>query len=271
MIRLAFSNLACPDWSLDQVIDAAQRFGYEGVELRLLDGEVIDPLRLPSGRRAHVGQRFQNARLPIVCVDSSIRLTEGAQQVDPALRAFLQLAHDWGSPQVRVFGGPWPPGWSESQVFDKVAEILTRSAPLAERLGVAIVLETHDAFSRAETIAEVLERIRSPMIGALWDTHHPFRMGETPEQSIRFLGDRLLHVQVKDARRRDSGWELVLLGAGEVPVAETVRLLQERGYNRWIAVEWEKKWHPEIPDAAIALPQHLEMLRKWIPAQAVEA
>jgi len=271
MIKLAFSNLACPDWTMEEVIEAASRFGYEGVELRLLNGEVIDAPALPRGLRAYVGQLFANARLPIVCVDSSIRLTDGAKQVQPSLLAFLQVAHDWVSPLIRVFGGPWPQGQSDSEVFDQVAEILSTVAPAAERLGVAIVLETHDAFSRAATIAEVLKRVPSTAIGALWDTHHPYRMGETPSQIIGLLGDRLLHVQIKDARRRDNGWDLVLLGEGEVPVAEAVELLLQRGYDRWISVEWEKKWHPEIADPTVALPQHVQLLRKWLSAEAARA
>jgi len=239
------------------------------VELRLLDGEVIDATAITREQRFRIGRLFADARLPIVCLDSSIRLTAGEEQVRSALLAFLQLAHDWGSPLVRVFGGPWPEGRSDAQVFDQVAEILARLSPAAERAGVAIAIETHDAFSRAATIAEVLKRVPHPMIGALWDSHHPYRMGETPQQVIALLGDRLLHVQVKDARRRDSGWDLVLLGEGEVPVAEAVKLLLQRGYDRWISVEWEKKWHPEIADPAVALPQHIERLREWLEPNVV--
>jgi hypothetical protein len=60
----------------------------------------------------------------------------------------------------------------------------------------------------------------------------------------------------------------VLLGAGEVPVAQTVGLLRQHGHDRWIAVEWEKKWHPEIADATVALPQHIEVLRQWLGPRA---
>jgi len=267
-MRLAFSNLACPDWSLPEVVDAARRFGYEGVELRLVGGEVIDPDALPPSERASVARLFAQARLPIIGVDSSIRLTTPDHDgVERAIHRFLELAHDWKSDFIRVFGGAVPPGLSPQQAFDRAAERLNRVAPAAERLGVDIALETHDAFSSAANVAEVLRRVDSRAVGALWDTHHPHRVGETPPQILNLLGDRLLHVQLKDARRREPGkdsWDLVLLGQGEVPVAETIKLLRERGYARWIAVEWEKKWHPEIAEPAVALPQHIEMLRRWL-------
>lgn len=269
MIRVAFTTLACPNWSLPQVIEAARRYGYEGVELRLIDGEVIDT-GMPRSERERVRRLFASADLPVVCVDSSIRL---AAPVDPeateaALLGFLELAHEWHAPLVRVFGGPWPPGSSRDQVLTDVARILARAAPTAQRLGTGIALETHDSFASAVTIAEVLRRVASPAVGALWDLHHPYRMGESAKQVVDLLGDRIFHVHVKDARRHNDGWDLVLLGQGDVPVAQSLDALQHRRYDRWVAVEWEKKWHPEIPDPAVALPQHIAVLRSWLTPQA---
>src|SRR5687767_15500147 len=41
LFRLAFSTLGCPAWTIEQAGEAARRLGYEGVEIRLLDGEII--------------------------------------------------------------------------------------------------------------------------------------------------------------------------------------------------------------------------------------
>jgi len=264
MSKLAFTTLACPDWSVPQVIDAARRYGYDGVELRLIDGEVID-VSMPRDERERIGRAFAGAGLPIVCVDSSIRLAavDEAAKLEEDLLGFVELAHGWQSPLVRAFGGPFP-AERAGQVFDGMAAILDRVTPRAEQLGVAITLETHDAFASAATVAEVLRRVPSLAFGALWDTHHPYRMGESPDQVLDLLGDRILHVHVKDARRAGDGWDLVLLGEGEVPVADSLKALRRRGYDRWVAVEWEKKWHPEIPEPEVALPQHAELLRAWL-------
>lgn len=268
MSKLAFTTLGCPNWSVPEVIDGARRYGYEGVELRLIDGEVIDE-KMPREERERIGRLFGEADLPIVCVDSSIRIATGEApgEVEQTLRGFLQLANEWRSPMVRVFGGPWPEGRTPQEVFDGVADLLSRVAPEAERLGVAIALETHDSFSSAATVAEVLRREPSAAFGAIWDTHHPYRTGESPDQVLDLLGERVLHVHVKDARRNEAartGWDLVLLGEGEVPVKESLEALKRRGYDGWVAVEWEKKWHPEIPEPEVALPQHAELLRQWL-------
>jgi len=50
----------------------------------------------------------------------------------------------------------------------------------------------------------------------------------------------------------------------EAPVADMLGLLMAGGYPHWISVEWEKRWHPEIAEPQVALPQHLRVLAEWM-------
>jgi hypothetical protein len=59
---------------------------------------------MSAAERVRVKQTIAAACLPIVCVDSWIILT--AEEAGPELRRFLELANDWESPFVRVYGGP---------------------------------------------------------------------------------------------------------------------------------------------------------------------
>ncbi len=104
--RIAFSTLAFPDATLAAAVSAGRRWGYSGVALRLIDGELIDPA-MPAARRAQVRRTLATAGLPVVAVDSSIRLT--GDDPGPDLHRFLQLASDWEAPLVRVFGGDLDP------------------------------------------------------------------------------------------------------------------------------------------------------------------
>ena len=267
-MKLAFSTLGCPAWSLDQVVATASDLGYEGVELRLLDGEVIPP-DLPAGERQRVKKAFASAGIPIVCLDTSARFTapepEARRRQEQDVRAYLALANEWEAPLIRIFGGNLAPGVDEAQGVAYLAESLNHLAPDAERAGVTIALETHDAFSAGRLVAEVMKRVPSPRVAPLWDTHHPYRMGETPQQTWDYIGERMVHTHVKDAvRKPDGGWQLVLLGQGEVPVKEAMAIWAQRGYAGFVCVEWEKKWHPEIPDPEVALPQHARVLRQYL-------
>ncbi len=264
-LPIAFSTLACPDASLAAAAALGRSCGYAGIELRLIDGELIDP-SMPAPARELVRRTVAAAGLPVVAVDSSIRLT--GEYPGPELRQFLELANDWEAPLVRVFGGPLGQDAGERRAqIEAAARVLEAAVPQAERLGVAIGVETHDDFSSSRRVAELLALVDSASVGAVWDSHHPFRVGESPAEVYANLGPRLLLAQVKDARRdsgADSGWQLVPLGEGEVPVREMIGLLTAGGYQRWLSVEWEKRWHPEIDEPQIALPAHLTVLREWL-------
>jgi sugar phosphate isomerase/epimerase len=270
--RIAFSTLAFPDATLAEATSLGRSWGYSGIELRLVDGQLVDS-SMPLPERIRVKQTVAAAGLTIVSADSSILLT--ADNAELELRRFLELANEWEAPLIRVYGGPLAEEAKARQAqMEGAAGVLLRTVPLAERLGVAISIETHDAFSASSVVAELLALVDSKWVGALWDTHHPHRMGETPAEVYRYIGPRVLHLQVKDARRsavHKGGWQLVPLGEGEVPVREMLGLLAAGGYGGWISVEWEKYWHPEIESAEIALPQHLEVLQKWTQDVAGEA
>jgi sugar phosphate isomerase/epimerase len=48
-----------------------------------------------------------------------------------------------------------------------------------------------------------------------------------------------------------------------VPVRESLAALDATGYDGWLTVEWEKRWHPELAEPEDALPRELETLMRW--------
>ncbi len=236
------------------MLAAVREYGYDGLELRLLGGEPIDALALDAGTRRAVGTTLARAAVPLVCLDTSIEL---ARPFDRELPAAVELACEWGAPAVRVFGGP-------SGELDHIARRLEPVLGRAEELGVTVALETHDSFASAVLVGELLQRVGSPSFAAIWDVHHPYRVGEAPEAVLRALGGRIQLVHVKDARRRGEVWELVALGEGEVPVRESLAGLRVAGYDGWLTVEWEKRWHPELAEPEVALPRERETLARWL-------
>jgi fatty-acyl-CoA synthase len=246
-MRVAFSNLAAPGWTLERTVDAVQDLGYDGLELRLLDGEPIDVLELaPSTRRAVAAAL---AEIPLVCLDTSIELVGAFER---ALPAAIELAREWGTDMIRVFGG-------DVRDLDDVAR---RLEPLLQE-DVTVALETHDHFASAERVAALVRIVCSPSFAAIWDLHHPTRVGESPTDVVRALGSAVRLVHVKDARRRGDDWELVPLGEGEVPVRESIAALDAVGYEGWLSVEWEKHWHPELAEPELALPRELAAIRAF--------
>ncbi|MEZ4861420.1 MAG: sugar phosphate isomerase/epimerase family protein [Caldilineaceae bacterium] len=265
---LAWSTLGSPEWSFEHTVEQAAANGYQALEVRILDGVII-PVDLSAERRRQMKAVMAQYNISIVGLGLSTRFSSP----DPAerqanvtdLQRYVELANDLGAPMVRSFGGNVAEGQSLEQTIDWVAAGLNAAASTAEREGVTIVLETHDAFCRGAEVAKVLAQVSSPAIAAVWDVHHPFRMGESIEETWRLIGARTHHVHLKDARKRaDGSWQLVLMGEGEVPCRAVVDLLRRNGYQGYLSMEWEKKWHPEIEEPEVALPQHAQVVREWL-------
>jgi sugar phosphate isomerase/epimerase len=267
---LAFSTLGCPGWSFDHAAAQAAAHGYAALEVRLYGPDII-PADLSQSERTAIRKSLATHAIGIIGLGASTRFAfpdadERNANLDQLI-AYLELAADLEVPMVRTFGSPGQIAISMEDAIDYVADALNAVAPHAERLGVDVALETHDAFCKGQDVAAVLAQVDSPAIGAIWDVHHPFRMGEAVETTWQVLGPRVKHVHIKDAKlRADGSWQLVLLGQGEVPCRQVVELLHREGYQGNIAVEWEKKWHPEIEEPEVALPQHAAVLREWFAA-----
>lgn len=265
---LAYSTLGCPAWSFEHAAEQAARHGYSALEVRIYNGDII-PADLDRAQRDAIRAVLARTHIGIIGLGLSTRFAfpdaeERKENLD-LLHRYLELASDLEVPMVRTFGSPGQISISMDEAIQYVADALNAASPAAERLGVTIVLETHDAFCKGVDVAKTLAQVDSDAIGAVWDVHHPFRMGEDIETTWRVLGPRIKHVHIKDARLRpDGSWQLVLLGEGEVPCHDVVKLLDREGYQGAIAAEWEKKWHPEIEGPEIALPQHAEVLRAWM-------
>lgn len=265
---LAWSTLGSPGWSFEHTVEQAAANGYDALEVRLLDGQIIAS-DLPAERRRQMKAVLQQHNLRLVGLGLSTRFSSP----DPAerkanieeLRRYLELANDLEAPMVRTFGGNVAEGQTLDQTIDWVAQGLIGGVSTAEAQGVTIVLETHDAFCRGAEVARVLAQVNSPHVAAVWDIHHPFRMGESIEETWQLIGTRVKHVHIKDGiKRADGSWQLVLLGEGELPCREVIQLLYAKGYRGYLSAEWEKKWHPEIEEPEVAMPQHAQVMRQWI-------
>lgn len=243
---LAFSTLGCPDWDLDQILDCATRNGYDSVELRGYRDSMDLPTAGPfaQANRAATRERFTNAGLRICCVGAS---ANSADFQPEHVASHCALASDLGCPLVRVFPGPPSPDSSTH---------LRAYGDIAAAHGVAIVIETHDHGSTGAQLAALLADTQHPHVGSLWDQHHPFRQGESPEETLRQLLPTLRHVHVKDS----VDGTYCLPGQGDIPIAAMLQMLGDAGWHGTVSVEWEKRWCPTLADPEIALPAYARFL-----------
>ena len=264
-MQLAFVTLSCPEWTLEEAFARGAANGCAGIEIQLIDGQFADSRLLAQNR-----QRLRDLSASSGCRLFSIGTLVGLAHQDRAEqaeaiaegRAILEIAGDLGADFIRVFGS-WrlssPPGeWMTDAATDTLSALIETAA----RAKVRVALETHDHFNSSARVASVVNRLDSPWVVALWDLMHPFRAGDTMESALANLGDRLGYVHVKDGRRRGDTFETTMPGEGEMPIAEALQALARRGYDGYVAYEWERGQGSNLPTIDQALPAAMAVMRR---------
>ena len=276
LIKLSFSTLGCPSWDLEKIVRSAAKMGYDGVELRgLLEdldisrrreftADINETKRLLTDYGISVSGISISARFAVIDPD------EKREQFDEARRN-MALASDLGAPIVRIYGGRIPKGFTHETIMPIIAQNLREIGDEAEDYDVTLALETHDDWIDTSLCARLMKEVNHKRVRILWDLHHPYRMkGEKPEETYRNIGQYTVSIHVKDSIMENSKVKYVLLGEGDVPIKEMLRMLMEGGYRGYAVVEWEKRWHPELLDPEIVLPQYAHKMREWLDEIASE-
>lgn len=272
-MKLAFSTLGCPDWSLQQVAEHAGEYGYEGVELRIKGDRHVDP-SLNASERRHAAESFRSRGVEIRSLSGYTTFTGKTREEVEAnvqqLRVNAELAHDLGAPYVRTFLGKVPEGMTFDFAVAQVAESLARCAELVRPLGVSIIIETHDDFSASAAVERVFREAGHPDgLALLWDTVHTYHSGETAQQVVGRFGSSIVHTHFKDCvpdahNPRGHQYRYVLTGEGYIPIRENIAALRSIGYDGYLSFEWEKMWYPDLPGPEVALPHYLRYMRELL-------
>jgi sugar phosphate isomerase/epimerase len=268
IVKIAFQTLACPDWSWERILDEAQRMGYDGIEMRGLQGEMYLPKAAPfrPDRLDETKADLRRRGLSICCLDSSCSFHDPAK-TDTALeegRQYIDLAVKLEVPFIRVFGDLLPSHVDRAVTVSRIAAGLTELGRYAEGKGVTVLLETHGDIHNAEIIQSIFARTESAAVGLLWDFEHPYLHGEEPETTFGQLSGYIKHTHVKDAKKLPEGKKLCLIGDGDVPVANIIALLKENGYQGWLSLEYEKKWVPDLEEPEVSLPAFMAYVKNII-------
>ena len=260
-MKLAFTTLGCPDWDLEQIISRSREYGFDGIDFRGYLA-ALDVTGTPefSSRAAETARRIADAGLEVPCFSTSISVNGDEQKRRDNLteiQRYAKLCPVFGTPFLRVFGqGETSP--REQAVEDFVANIQPLLKVAADS-GAVILLETHDSWTESSRIAEVIRRVGSPSLRVLWDIHHPWKVSnESLDHTWDHLGSWVSYTHWKDATPSD---KLCLMGKGVLPLEDWYRLLNSNGYDGYCTLEWEKRWHPEIEDPEIALPDFVRFMK----------
>ena len=250
-MKYSFMTFSTTGLSLEENLQAAKRYGYDGIEPRLdaKHAHGIEVSSTPAQRRA-VRKQASKAGIAIACLATSIKYADAASAAEMVRQTHerIDLAGDVGCPTLRVFGGQLPQGVTREQAVALLVESLSSVADHAGERGVTLCLETHDDWSDPEYVAEVLRKVNRPNVAVNWDFLHPVRSAQVSvEASFRTLQFRIGHVHAHDWDPKTG--KICAIGDGVVDHRRAIQLLASIGYKGFISGEWidYEPWEVHLP------------------------
>ncbi len=272
MASIAFSTVACPDWTLDRVAQFAAGSPFHAVELRTFGVDsrsfACDPAltgpekvrRMFSGAGASIcslatGTRFDAPVMPPVI---GALISDDEVEVREACRA-IELAAQLGCPAIRVFAHDIPERESRGSALARITRRLTKVLDHARNTPVRVMLENGGGFPSVADLTEIIERVDHPLLGASYSLVAGLEAGDDPVRAISALGTRLMVARVKDL----ADGRPTRVGDGDVPVEAFVEALGRSGFGGTIVYEWDRAWFADIETAEAVLPDACKVLFEW--------
>lgn len=256
------------------MVRRAAQWGYDGLELRGLQGE----LHLPAApalayNPEHVQVLFAENKVQLVCIGSSVSLTSRDRRELRRQRGILEenieLAGRLGCPAVRIYAGEVQKLDTQRSALARAAEQLAQVAPLAGRLGVTILVENGGDCPSSVDLWFLMDSVDHPNVRVCWNQCHAMPALERATVSLPRLGSKLGLVHLCDGDFDEQGVLLgyKVLGEGNVGAAKQIELLKGLIYRGYLIFEWPKLWVESLPDPESVLPATSKFLRAQLDAK----
>lgn len=256
MMHHTFSTLGCPELDLDGALNLACRHGFRIIELRALANRVDLPVwfeevyETPEKLAAHL----EGHQVKVCAMGTSFRLVGNTEADRAALVEFTRWADALDTGYLRVFDGG---ATGSGEEMEEAAATLAwwREERMKHFWAVDLMVETHDSLLTSPILTDFFKVAKGTAL--LWDAHHTWRKGgEDPLLTWKAVRKHTVHVHVKDSVAVPSArhpYTYVLPGDGEFAMKRLKAELQADRYSGVVSLEWERMWHPDLPELDKAL------------------
>ena len=221
---------------LPTLIDACEKSGMEGVELRTTHAHGVEPT-MDAAARAAVKERFAKTSVRLYALGSACEF----HSPDPAVvrknieatRGFVQLAADLGAWGVKVRPNGLPKEVPEDQTLRQIGAACRECGEFAKEKGIVLFVECHGAgTARLDRMAKIMQYCDHPSVGLGWNCND----GETQDGSPRAYFDLckpwIRHVHIQDLSEKRYPW------------GELLELLKAMRYDGFTMIETTAKGDP---------------------------
>ena len=260
-MKICFSTLGCADRSLAEVLSLAQSFSVDALELRGLCGEVniLKMAQLSPESRLTTKNTFRKHGITPLILGTSCMFHDESKLENTLKEGFyaIDTASEIGFRGIRVFGDRIK--GDESDCLCRIANGVSTLCQYASDKGVEVLLETHGDVNNAKRLGAVSEICsKYENFGFIWDVGNTWdTYAENWRDFCDSFGSLVRHVHLKDVACDG----LVLPGKGDIPLRAMAEYLDAQGYTGYLSLEWEKKWHLELPVIEEALTALFEVFK----------
>jgi sugar phosphate isomerase/epimerase len=225
-----------PRRSLPEQIEWLGKNGFDFLDLTLEPPEAASwKLNPPEVKHilADAGLVVVGHTAPFLPIASPVEGLRRAavQEMLHCMDVFAEIGVKWMNVHPRT-----APMHDRAFTIDRNLESLAELVRHGSEIGLGVMVENVPGFNTASELGDILRKL--PQLGLHLDVGHANLMTSTntTAEILGAFGDRLRHVHLHDNR----GGELDLhlpLGAGNINLPESLRLLKQSGYDGTITLE----------------------------------
>lgn len=263
-MKLAFSTLGCPGWSWEEIYATAKDLGLSGIEIRGIGADIYAPHAKPF-KEEHIQKTLDTLKklgLEISMLTSSAFMfdIENQEAVIKEAREYIELASKLGCRYIRVLGDrdAAPEGSIDIEHVKKTYKMI---CDIGEAHHVMPLIETNGVFADSSLMASFMKALNHPNSGVLWDIHHPYRFFlESPATTYGRLKEHIRYLHIKDSVIAEGKTTYRMLGYGDVPVLDCLKLLKEGSFEGYVSLEWVKRWCPDLQEPGVVFSHYISYM-----------
>jgi sugar phosphate isomerase/epimerase len=225
------------DWDLPTILARLEKLGYEGVELRTTHAHKVE-VNLSKQERDDVRKRFEDSPVELAGLGSAFEY----HAADPAIvrmnidwtKEYVRLAHDVGSPGVKVRPNGVPKGGDLDATLRQIGKALHEIGEDAADFGVAIRLEVHGSVtSELPHFAKIMQYADHPNIYTCWNSNQSDVKKGSIKENFGLVSTKIHEVHLRDLTDETYPWR------------ELFALLQAQKYEGFTLAEIPESSDPE--------------------------
>lgn len=291
MFKISGHTMGTPEYTVLEAIQLFKKIGADGAEIVVQDNYKSG---LPCDCDKKTLQAVKNCAdengIKIICLtpyNSKFNsLDEPTRQKEiKAIEKVIDYCEFFGADRIRIYGGNISTGETDllKEKWAKLVESMRYLGEKAKSKGVKLVVENHfnTMTLTAKQSADLIKEVNSEGVRILYDQANlTFTGGEDYKEAIAIQSGLIGHMHVKDLVFHEGNIAFVasdvshpnesernvytrIVGEGILKWPEILKEVKAHGYEDWLSLEYERRWHPDdIPDASIGMKKSIEYLRK---------